>query len=486
MDAAASNKLSDGIDAPLWVFWKRRRYIVVMMAFLGFMNMYSMRTNLSVAIVAMTENRTVEYANGTVHYEQYFNWNSKVQGYVLSSFFYGYLVTQVPGGYVSNWFGPHIAFGIGVGGSAVLTLLTPLAANAGVGYVIAVRILEGVFQGVTLPCMHSVWARWAPPFERSRMVLYSFAGIFVGTILGMLLSGVMAKNWNWESVFYFFGALGCVWYVGWVILVKNSPEDDRHITPNEKEFILKSIGRVEQDNQRVKHPWKGILTSTAVYGLITANFCNNYGFYTLLTQLPRFLKDAMHFGVQSSGMIAAVPYFGMSITLYLAGYFADWFQIKGILTTTQVRRNFNCGAFVVQSVCLIIAAAVFTPVVSIIFITLAISASAFAWSGYAVNHLDLSPKSAGLLMGISNSFGTASGIITPIVVGYLTSGSSPAEWKMVFYIAAGVYLFGLVVYWFWASGELQPWSIEVQEREKKEREAKKECFVYVNKINLEE
>ena len=59
---------SDGIDAPLWMFWKRRRYIVVFMAFLGFFNVYSLRVNLSVAIVAMTENRTVHYENGTVGY----------------------------------------------------------------------------------------------------------------------------------------------------------------------------------------------------------------------------------------------------------------------------------------------------------------------------------------------------------------------------------------------------------------------------------
>lgn len=29
---------------------------------------------------------------------------------------------------------------------------------------------------------------------------------------------------------------------------------------------------------------------------------------------------------------------------------------------------------------------------------------------------------------------------------------------MVFMIAAVVYLFGAVVYWFWASGEVQPWA----------------------------
>lgn len=36
------------------------------------------------------------------------------------------------------------------------------------------------------------------------------------------------------------------------------------------------------------------------------------------------------------------------------------------------------------------------------------------------------------------------------------------EWRLVFLIAAACYLFGCVIYWFWASGELQPWAQKPQ------------------------
>lgn len=32
------------------------------------------------------------------------------------------------------------------------------------------------------------------------------------------------------------------------------------------------------------------------------------------------------------------------------------------------------------------------------------------------------------------------------------------EWRIVFYISSGIYLFGCIVYWMWASGEVQPWA----------------------------
>lgn len=47
------------------MFWKRRRYVLVMMTFLGCTVMYTMRVAMSIAIVAMTENRTVVREDGT-------------------------------------------------------------------------------------------------------------------------------------------------------------------------------------------------------------------------------------------------------------------------------------------------------------------------------------------------------------------------------------------------------------------------------------
>lgn len=43
------------------------------MAFLGFCNVYTLRVNLSVGIVAMTENRTIHYENGTTGFVSQIN-----------------------------------------------------------------------------------------------------------------------------------------------------------------------------------------------------------------------------------------------------------------------------------------------------------------------------------------------------------------------------------------------------------------------------
>lgn len=176
--------------------------------------------------------------------------------------------------------------------TAVLTLLTPLAANAGVPVLIAIRVIEGIAEGVTFPCIHAVWARWAPPKERSRMASTAFAGNYAGTVVAMPLSGLLATAYGWESLFYVFGAIGCIWFVAWMLIVREGPDQDRFIDADELRYIEATLQ--QQGKQKVVYPWKAIFTSPAVYAICASHFSENWGFYTLLTQLPTFLKGKFY------------------------------------------------------------------------------------------------------------------------------------------------------------------------------------------------
>lgn len=71
-------------------------------------------------------------------------WDSETQGWLLGAFFFGYLCTQILGGYLSGRYGGRIFLGLGVLGTAILTLLTPLAAQLGLYWLFSLRMLEGV------------------------------------------------------------------------------------------------------------------------------------------------------------------------------------------------------------------------------------------------------------------------------------------------------------------------------------------------------
>ena len=67
-------------------------------------------------------------------------------GWILSSFFFGYIITQIPGGLLAQKFGGRWIVGIGTVMTAVLTLFTPLAAYIGLWALIIVRVAEGFFE----------------------------------------------------------------------------------------------------------------------------------------------------------------------------------------------------------------------------------------------------------------------------------------------------------------------------------------------------
>lgn len=236
----------------------------------------------------------------------------------------------------------------------------------------------------------------------------------------MLLSGWLSFNFGWPSVFYVFGIVACVWSLVWFIVVQESPEFDMRMDENEKRFIMKSLERSGQVDV-VKPPWRKILTSMPVLAIATAHFSYSWSFYTLVTQLPAYMNDILDFNLQKSGFVSALPYLLLSILLFVSGFLADWFQMKNYLSVTQVRKYFTNVSFFAQMIFLLLAAYFVDPVPIILCLTLSIGLGAFSLSGYLANPLDIAPQFSSIIVGYSNSFATLTGVISPVLTGYIVT-----------------------------------------------------------------
>ncbi|XP_072157393.1 sialin isoform X1 [Bemisia tabaci] len=412
--------LKPPLPSPRWKFWQRRRYLVAFLAFFGCFNIYALRVNLSIAIVAMTSERTskVESQNGTttVSTIREFDWDSKLQGLILSSFFYGYICTQLFGGWLAARIGGARVFGVGVAVTTLLTLITPPFSRLSVNFLIALRIIEGFFEGVTYPSMHAVWSQWAPPLERTQLASIAFSGSYVGTVIAYPACGLLADQFGWAANFYVPGIVGLLWVLIWFAIVKDRPKDDPHISKEELRYIQDTLGNIS--DEKISIPWKAIFTSMPVWAIVCAHFCENWGFYTLLTQLPKFMQDTLNFKLSGSGFISALPYLVISIVIQVSGYLADWLRSTH-LTTTQTRKLYTCTGFISQTIFMFAASHLTHPAAVILCLVMACGLGALALTSYSVNHLDIAPKYASLLMGLSNTIATLPGMISPIVAGNL-------------------------------------------------------------------
>ena len=165
-----------------------------------------MRTNMSVTIVAMvnesssgghgesclvdslidnqthrTDDQMVSDLKRISNDDDYsqegeFNWDETMQGHILGSYYYGYIVTNINGGQLADRFGPRWLCGMVTLISAVLTLVTPFVARWDVYGLILLRVFTGL-------CQVSVSIRsifyWIPFLRHNKGYLSSLSHNFL-------------------------------------------------------------------------------------------------------------------------------------------------------------------------------------------------------------------------------------------------------------------------------------------------------------------
>lgn len=252
-------------------------------------------------------------------------WDEATQGVVLGSFFYGYVLTQVPGGRLAELFGGRRIFGYGVLITAIFTLLSPIAARLNYTLFIIVRILEGVGEGVTFPSMHAMLARWVPPWERSKFAAIVYQGANFGTIISLPLSGWLCSlefDNGWPLAFYIFGILGIVWFFFWMWFIYDSPMVHPRIDPQERAFILASFGPpIDEEEHRGPLPWLKFLTCVPLWAILITQCGNSWMFYVQLTELPTYMKNILHFDIEQVSfffLILKIQKFALLILLEFA------------------------------------------------------------------------------------------------------------------------------------------------------------------------
>ncbi len=412
-------------------YWPRR-FTLVALCFLSTFICYIDRVNISVAIIPMAAE---------------FDWDRTTQGVVLSSFFYGYLATQILGGWLADRYGGKVVLGAGVLLWSFFTLITPPAAAVSLVALFCVRVGMGLGEGVAFPAIYNLFSRWVPSGERARSAALNVSGISLGTVAALLLTPVIVVTLGWSWVFYLFGGLGFLWYFLWHFLVTNTPETHPTIRTSELAQIRENTDP-PQTNDSI--PWVQLLSRREVWAIIINHFCSNWGFYVILTWLPTYFNQALGVDINQVGMYAVFPWMTMFLMANVSAWIADGMLCRGY-STTFVRKTMQSIGFFVPAIFLLLIGGVASAGHAIVYLCCILGFGAFALSGFAVNHLDIGPRYAGVLLGLTNTAGTLPGIFGVVLTGYIldTTGS----WTLVFSIASGLYVFGAVVWLAFSTGE---------------------------------
>ncbi|CAF4605514.1 unnamed protein product, partial [Didymodactylos carnosus] len=166
---------------------------------------------------------------------------------------------------------------------------------------------------------------------------------YAGAVLGIPLSGILTENLNWQVAFYFYGAVGMIWFCFWWYLSYERPAICPTITEVERIYIEESIGESSSIANKtwIKPPWMKFFTSSAVWAIIVANFCRSWSFYLLINNQAEYFREALKYSVGKNAFLAALPHLIMSCIVPFAGKLADYLR-RNYLSTTVVRKIMNC------------------------------------------------------------------------------------------------------------------------------------------------
>ena len=285
---------------------------------------YADRSNISTAMIEMASD---------------FGWDKSFQGWVLSSFFFGYAFTQVLGGQLADRYGGKFVLAAGVASWSLFTALTPEAAAAGVVPLIATRILLGVGEGVAFPSIHSLISQNVPYSYQSTAVGIATAASYAGTALAFGASPYISGQVGWPGVFHNFAAVAVVWLPLWLIFAKTRPPPSSHSSSSS----LDSVARKPIFDKGLLP----LLQRREVLAICVAQYCGSWGLYGLLSWLPTFFSDYYKIELQDLASFTLLPYVVQGGVGALTGVLAGGWSEVSNLHVHMTSRLFHLRHFLI-------------------------------------------------------------------------------------------------------------------------------------------
>lgn len=213
--------------------------------------------------------------------EPEFDWSEKLQGVILGSQFYLYIIGPTIAGNFTDRVGAKWVNFLGAIVPCILSLLTPIGVRkGGVGVLIAIRTIDGLFHSTVYASLFSLYIRWfSDPGERAIANGATFFGGCLGsTVMYSLAGWACSTEIGWPLVYYINAALYLPWMILWIVVVSNDPAENRFISEEELAVI------------KVSEKKRGVLVSSLV--LLFGRFFYLLHFHT--DQTSHALEGHLH------------------------------------------------------------------------------------------------------------------------------------------------------------------------------------------------
>jgi MFS transporter, ACS family, D-galactonate transporter len=399
-----------------------RRWRIAFLLGIGVLVNYFDRVNLSVAHAALIT--TFAISNITF-------------GYLSAAYNWTYALCQLPMGVVLDKFGVRRVGRISSFVWSVASFAAAITPNLG-GF-FAARLLLGIGEAPTFPSNAKAIGYWFPAKERSSATSIFDGAAKLASAIGVPIIGILLLKVGWRWSFAATGLISLLYFLLFCRVYRD-PVDDPELTARERDYILEK-DHTEQHLPAETASFGYLIRQPKVIGVTIGFGAYNYVFYLLLTWLPSYLFQALHIDLLHSFLYTGVPWLiGWVCELVVGGWLVDRLIEHGWNASTVQRVVLIGGT--TMGLGILGAAYAQTATSALLWISISLaglsSASAVGWSIPSL----IGPRgSVGTLGGIQNFSSQFSGILAPIVTGYLVSARHSFGWAFgvsAIYLSIGI------------------------------------------------
>ncbi|HVY70926.1 MAG TPA: MFS transporter [Verrucomicrobiae bacterium] len=339
--------------------------------------------------------------------------DDKMKGNAAGIFFFGYVLLQIPGGYLaSHWSARKVI-------SIFLVLWGICAVGCGMVSTFSqfqvMRFLLGVAESGVYPATLVLLASWFPRAERARANACWNLCQPLSVAFSAPLTAWMLGSWGWQKMIMIEGALPFIWLPIWLYFISDHPRQAKWISAGERDYLETTLKAEAAASNPVKPApiWEAFLQPTVLVMLVIY-FLHNCAAYGCMTFLTEGLKGS---GRKPSGLefgiLFAIPYIVTACIMVINSWHSD---------KTGERRGHVAVVYVMSGLSLILSVQVkeYSFWLSYVFLCLAIPGPFAALAPFWAIPSETMPRRVmGSVMGLVNAIGNLGGFLGPFIVGAL-------------------------------------------------------------------
>ncbi|MFM0439505.1 MFS transporter [Paraburkholderia strydomiana] len=329
-------------------------------------------------------------------------------------FFIGYLLLQVPAGYLVKRIGVRACLGGSLIAWGIVSIATLTTGNQTAFY--ALRFLLGLTEASFFPAVIAYFSLWFPSYRLSKVMSLLFLAMPLGVIIGGPLSGWIMDathgGWGmngWQWMFLIEGLPAVLLGFTLFAMVVDRIDDAKWLSPDELATVKGELARESSDKKQALLP---ALREPTLWLLCAISFLYNVGNYGLVFWMPTMVKALGHLTNFQIGVVSAIPYLVAAAAMVVNAQHS---------VKTRERRWHTAVPVFIGGVALIGSVAVSNaPVAAVACLTVAVagimSTLAMFWS---LPSRILAGTAAAGGAGLVNVGAAVAGFVGPTIMGFL-------------------------------------------------------------------